>query len=61
MKIELYGIPFRCFARLGVVVGNGVGGMMSNSLLYLFPFWVRRALKGTVTVVPETAAFPLWG
>jgi len=26
VKIELYGIPFRRFARLGVVVGDGVGG-----------------------------------
>ncbi|MFQ7386781.1 MAG: hypothetical protein ACLRM8_02975 [Alistipes sp.] len=26
VKIELYGIPFRRFARIGVVVGDGVGG-----------------------------------
>jgi len=33
--------------------------MMSNSLLYLFPFWVRQGAERTVTVVPETVAFPL--
>lgn len=52
VKIELYGIPFRRFAGSALLWVMASAAMMSNSLLYLLPFWVRRALKGTVTVVP---------